>query len=78
MARFITKLFDDVSYCSLIEEWLNDLRDCGYFVRIENVTITRGDRIFIIVFCYVPSIQPKTPEDVSQPEPYQEPVIDTE
>lgn len=62
-----------------METWLNSLLKDHYHVRIQNC-VAIGDKVVVIAFRYIPSKDnPGTPaNDVSQPETWHEPIIDTD
>lgn len=62
-----------------IEDWLNNLRSGGYFVRVESI-LGIHDRdthslFLVVVFRYIPSQKIALAADVAQPTPWDEPTI---
>lgn len=80
MAEFKCKSFDvgGIATASVqIEEWLNGLKAGGYFVKVEAITHTKYD-IHIVALRWLPrpaGAPAAVAGDVSQPEPWNEPVI---
>ncbi len=77
MPEFKMEIFPQQDF-RRIENWLNTMKRGGYFVRVESSVVNRNNEIIVVIFRYIPSKNGMPAGDVSQPEPWKEPVIGDE